>query len=114
MCWSPGSRSFVSTTIGAQTHFIVGLHTSKDPREDLDAILEGEITGTPAAVAFNPEIDFSEEDSFCSGTQPIGTSQWAVAGVQAGNVALICWFPDISDGMPHAYHGMYNVVEVGE
>ncbi len=29
-------------------------------------------------------------------------------------MAMACFFPDIADGVPHAYKGMYTVVEVDE
>jgi hypothetical protein len=99
--------------IGAQPHFIAAGTTEVDlTGADVEAVLEAEMTGTPAAVDFNPDEDF--EETFYSGTQSTGTSQWIVADVQPGNLLLICFFPDISDGLPHAFHGMYNIVEVAE
>lgn len=99
--------------IGAQPHFIVAGTTQVDVTEaDLDAVLEAEMTGTPAAVDFNPAEDF--EEAFYSGTQSNGTSQWIVADLQPGTLIMLCFFPDMADGMPHAYHGMYTIVEVAE
>lgn len=99
--------------IGAQPHFIVGLGTAEEiTQADVGAILEADMTGTPAAVDFNPEEDF--EEAFFSGTQSNGTSVWLSVDLQPGFLVLMCFFPDISDGLPHTAHGMYNVVEVGE
>ncbi len=99
--------------IGAQPHFIAGGTTQVDVTgADIEAILESEMTGTPAAVDFNPDEDF--EEAFYSGTQSTGTSQWIVADIQPGTLIMICFFPDIQDGMPHAFYGMYTIVEVGE
>jgi hypothetical protein len=99
--------------IGAQPHFISAGTTTKDvTEEDLMAVLNSEMTGTPAAVDFNPDTDFQE--AFYSGTQSMGTSQWIVADIQPGNLIMLCFFPDITDGMPHAYHGMIALVEVPE
>jgi len=70
------------------------------------------MTGTPAAVNFDPEADFQE--SFFSGTQSTGTSVWLPVDLAAGNLIMLCYFPDMADGMPHAYHGMYSIVEVDD
>ena len=97
--------------VGAQPHLVTSTTTTVDVTEEgFLALLEGEMTGTPAAVGFNPDEDLVE--SFYSGTQSTGTSQWIVADVQPGTLVLLCFFPDVSDGMPHAYHGMVDLVEV--
>ena len=99
--------------LGAQPHFIASGHTTVDVTEaDIEAVLESEMTGTPAAVDFNPDEDF--EESFYTATQSTGTSIWVPVDLQAGTQVLICFFPDIADGMPHAFNGMYTIIEVGE
>ncbi|HEV2074184.1 MAG TPA: hypothetical protein VGR29_11150 [Thermomicrobiales bacterium] len=99
--------------IGAQPHFIAAGTTQLDVTgADIEAVLEAEMTGTPAAVDFNPDEDL--EEAFYSGTQSMGTSQWIVADIQPGTLIMICFFPDIEDGMPHAFYGMYTIVEVAE
>lgn len=99
--------------IGAQPHFISGLHTAKDiTMDDVGAILESEMTGTPATIDLDPDTDF--EGAFFTGTQSTGTTQWVQVDLSAGNVVVVCFFPDISDGMPHAFHGMYNILRVGK
>lgn len=99
--------------IGAQPHFVTGAIVTKDiTNADVEAILQADMTGTPPAVDINPEMDFN--NVLFSGTQSTGTSQWVVADIPAGNLVVLCFFPDISDDMPHAYHGMYNVIPVGE
>lgn len=98
--------------IGAQPHFVFGTNAPEGITEaDIEAILQGEMTGTPAAVDINPETDF--HDVFGTGTQSRGTSQWVyVPDMPAGPLVMLCFFPDIQDGMPHALHGMYTIVEV--
>lgn len=99
--------------IGAQPHFIAAGTTTVDVTEaDIEAVLEAEMTGTPAAVDFNPDEDF--EEAFYSATQSTGTTQWIVADIQPGTLIMICFFPDIEDGLPHAFHGMYTILEVPE
>jgi hypothetical protein len=44
----------------------------------------------------------------------MGTSVWVPVDIQPGSLAMLCYFPDIADGMPHAFHGMYTIVEVAE
>jgi hypothetical protein len=104
--------------IGAQPHFIVALHGPDDMtlekievalQEEMDAGMSG---SEPVYSDFNPNEDFSEEGSSFTGTQSMNTSIWVEMDLEAGMYFLACFFPDLSDGMPHAYHGMYNVVEV--
>jgi hypothetical protein len=105
--------------IGAQPHFIGWVQVPDGLTEEqlqtvLDEEMQAEMTGTPPVYSdFNPEEDIT--DVTFTGTQSTGTSMWVVVeDVQAGTHVLICFFPDIEDGMPHAYHGMYTVIEVGE
>jgi hypothetical protein len=99
--------------IGAQPHFVVAGRTDVAVTEaDIEAVLQAEMTDTPPAVDFDPDEDF--EDVFYSGTQSLGTSQWIVADLTAGTHILFCFFPDIAEGLPHAYLGMYAIVEVAE
>lgn len=103
--------------IGAQPHFVGWVQVPDGLTEDqlqevLDLEAESMMTGTPAAYSdFDPNEDTT--DVTFTGTQSNGTSQWInVTDVQAGTHVLICFFPDISDGMPHANHGMYAIVEI--
>lgn len=97
--------------VGAQPHFVIAGRSTVDVTEqDILAVLESDMTGTPAAVDFDPDRDF--EDAFFTGTQSTGTSMWIVADLSAGPHILICFFPDLADGMPHAYHGMFTIVDV--
>lgn len=104
---------------GAQPHF---LFSSQGPdgmtEEQIGVALEEEMaagdTGTPPAYSdLNPDEDLSEE-GFYSGTQSMGTAVWLPVNLEAGSHVVVCFFPDMGDGMPHAYHGMYTVVEVSE
>jgi hypothetical protein len=53
--------------IGTQPHFVTSAMTTKDlTEEDLQAMLESEMTGTPAAVDFDPDAGF--EEGFYTGT----------------------------------------------
>jgi hypothetical protein len=106
--------------IGAQPHFVAWVQGPEGlTEEQLEVVLqeetEAEMTGTPVVYSdFNPDEDIEAFIVF-SGTQSTGTSQWIqVSDVQAGTHVLICFFPDLGDGMPHAVHGMYTIVEIGE
>jgi hypothetical protein len=97
--------------VGAQPHFILMASGPDTMTEaDIEAVLNADMTGTPAAVGFNPDTDI--QDVLVTGTQSRGTSTWVPVDLEPGKYVLVCFFPDISDGMPHAYHGMYAVVEV--
>jgi len=108
-----GTQVIKVNNIGAQPHFITaGTTTVELTNEDVEAVLQADMTGTPAAVDFNPDEDF--QDSFFTGTQSTGTSQWVEATIDRGNLLMLCFFPDLADGMPHAIHGMYAIVEIEE
>ncbi len=75
--------------------------------------MEAEMTGTPPVYSdFNPDEDITEVTF--SGTQSTGTSTWITVNIEAGTHVLICFFPDITDGLPHAYYGMYEIVEIAD
>ena len=46
------------------------------------------------------------------GTLSTGATGWTVANLQPGYYIFLCFAPDIESGAPHAYMGMYDVVEV--
>jgi hypothetical protein len=108
-----GTQVVKIENIGAQPHFIVAGYTMAEITEDdVAAVLEAEMTGTPAAVDFNPDEDFV--DSFFTGTQSAGTTMWATITLEPATYVFLCFFPDIGDGLPHANHGMFEIVEVAE
>jgi hypothetical protein len=108
-----GSQVIRVDNMGAQPHFIFAAHAPEGiTGEDVEAILQADMTGTPAAVGFDPDTDF--QPLFGSGAQSTGTSQWVfVQDVPAGPLLMVCFFPDLGDGMPHALHGMYAIIDVG-
>ena len=105
---------------GAQPHFIVAAKGPEDLTEaQIGVIVEEEgaaqMTGTPPVYSdLNPDEDFDLENGFFTGTQSTGTTTWVPVDLEAGSYAMLCFFPDIADGMPHAAKGMYAVVEVRE
>jgi len=108
-----GSQVVKVENSGAQPHFIVWFKGPEGLTEDdVAAVLESDMTGTPAAVDFNPDEDLIPV--FFTATQSTGTSIWTPVDLEPGTYGLVCFFPDIADGMPHAFKGMYTVVEVGE
>ncbi len=113
-----GSQVIRIDNIGAQPHFI-GWFLGPDGMTEeqiqvvLDEEMQAEMTGTPAAYSgLNPEEDLMPV-AFTA-TQSMSTSQWAVVDVPPGTHGLICFFPDIVEGIPHAFLGMYTIVEVSE
>jgi hypothetical protein len=113
-----GSQVIRVDNIGAQPHFIGWIQVPDGLTEEqlqtvLDEEMQAEMTGTPAVYSdFNPDEDAT--DITFTGTQSTGTSTWVVVdGIEAGTYVLICFFPDMADGIPHAYHGMYTIVDIG-
>jgi hypothetical protein len=106
-----GQQVIKIDNVGAQPHFI---YAAKGPdsmtQADIEAVLNADMTGTPAAVGFNPDTDLIPV--FSSGTQSLGTSIWLPVNLDPGTYLFVCFFPDLSDGLPHAYHGMYTVMQV--
>jgi hypothetical protein len=104
--------------IGAQPHFIGWFQLPEGSTEaQIQTVLEeeqeGMMTGTPPAYSgLNPETDLMPVTF--TATQSSNTSIWITVDLQAGTHGLICFFPDILDGLEHAYHGMYAVIEVGD
>ncbi len=110
---TPGQQIVKIENVGAQPHFIVWFKGPDDLTEDdVAAVLEADMTGTPAAVDFNPDEDLIP--LFFTATQSTGTSIWIPVDLQPGTYGLVCFFPDIADGMPHAYKGMYTLLNVSE
>jgi hypothetical protein len=106
-----GSQVIRVDNMGAQPHFVLGFKGPDDLTDaDVEAVLQADMTGTPAAVDFDPETAL--QIVFGTATQSTGTSTWITGDLEPGTYLLICFFPDMADGMPHAYHGMYTIVEV--
>jgi hypothetical protein len=112
---SAGPQIVRVDNVGAQPHFILWelLPPGTTPEQIqgfLDADMAAMMTGTPAPAGdFNPEEVTSVAGT---GTQSMGTSIWITVDVPAGTNGMICFFPDLGDGLPHAFHGMYTVIEV--
>lgn len=114
---SAGPQIVRVDNVGAQPHHIFwDLLPAGTTPEQIQAVLDAEMaaqmSGTPAAVGdFNPD-----EITPVTGTatQSTGTSLWVFVDVPAGTNGLICFFPDLGDGLPHAFHGMFTIVEVME
>jgi hypothetical protein len=113
-----GTQVIRIDNIGAQPHFIGWFQlpdgtTAEQIQVVLDEEMQAEMTGTPAAYSgLNPDEDMMPVTF--TATQSTNTSMWITLDLAAGTHGLVCFFPDMGDGLPHAYHGMYNVIEVGE
>lgn len=100
---------------GAQPHFIFFAQIPDGVTEDqigvsLNEEMAAEMTGEDVVYSdFNPNED-PILDGF-SATQSMGTTLWITLDLEPGTHAMICFFPGL-DGVPHAYNGMYAIVEV--
>jgi hypothetical protein len=96
---------------GAQPHFV---ELTKVPDgttdDDLTALIDADMSGTPIAGGLNPETDLQ----FVAYTpsQSIGTRTWHTIPLEAGTYAAFCWFPTAGTGVPHAVMGMHTVFTV--
>jgi hypothetical protein len=101
--------------VGAQPHFILWEllppgTTPEQVQAFLDAEMGAMMSGTPAAAGeFDPEAVTPVAGT---GTQSMGTSIWITVDVPAGANGMICFFPDLGDGLPHAFHGMFTIIDV--
>jgi hypothetical protein len=106
-----GSQVMRVDNIGAQSHFIeAGRVDVPIANADIEAELGMVELGTPSDTDFSIDENFA--DAFRTGIQSPGTSMWLATDVQPGTHLLWCFFPDVSDYMPHAMHGMYTIIEV--
>lgn len=108
-----GQQIIKVENVGEQPHFVSGDKGPDDlTEEQVGAAFEAQATGTPAAEGFDPETDLTTV--FYTATQTSGTTTWHLIDLDSGTYVLACFFPDVEDGLPHAYHGMYTVVQVEE
>lgn len=113
-----GTQIVKIENVGAQPHFIFVAKGPDDmTAEQIQVVLDEEqavgMSGTPPAYSgLNPEEDLMPV-AF-SPTQSMGTAVWMPMTLEPGTYGMVCFFPDLGDGLPHAYHGMYAVVEVAE
>jgi len=110
---TPGSHVFAVRTVGAQPHEMFMLRAPGPVTEEQIAqVLEMEMQGgTPA-----PDADVPNPDEFIpvASMTPLsmGKTGWIPVTLEAGTYIILCFVPDIESGMPHAYHGMYEVITV--
>jgi hypothetical protein len=110
---TPGSHVFAVTTVGAQPHEMFMLRAPGEVTEEQIAqVLEMEMQGgTPA-----PDADLPNPDEFIPAASmtplSMGKTGWIPVTLEAGTYIMLCFVPDIESGMPHAYHGMYQVITV--
>lgn len=108
-----GQQIIKVENVGEQPHFISGdLGPDGLTTEQVGAVYEGEAMGTPAPEGFEPATDLTTV--FYTATQSGGTTTWHLVDLEPGTYVLACFFPDAEDGLPHAAHGMYTVIEVAE
>ncbi|MCA9833197.1 MAG: hypothetical protein KC435_04580 [Thermomicrobiales bacterium] len=97
--------------VGAQLHFV---DISKVPdgttTDQIDDMMEREMTGTPPAEGGLTEADFVELAYFPEISAGVG--QFQPITLEAGTYFLACWAPDPETQMPHAMMGMWTLVTV--
>lgn len=113
-----GSQVVKVENVGAQPHFILAFRGPDGMTEEqIEVVLEeemaAEMSGTPAAYSdLNPEEDLVPVGY--TATQSTGTTMWVTLTLEPGTYGLVCFFPDLESGTPHAYLGMWTVVDIAE
>jgi len=112
---TPGSQVLAVTNVGAQPHEMF-MASAPGPvtEEQIAQILDLEMQGaTPA-----PESGVPNPETFLPAASmtplSMGKTGWVPVTLEAGTYILVCFVPDIESGLPHAYHGMYQVFTVGD
>lgn len=106
-----GSQIVRIENTGAQMHHVsAGRIIDGIDRDDVLAVLQADMTGTPAVVDFNPEEDF--QTVFFSGNQSGGSTMWLAVDLQTGPHVMLCFVMDPETGLPHALLGMVEVIDV--
>jgi hypothetical protein len=103
----------LSAPIKAGRHTIRVENAGTQPHEVAFIRLKPGKTGADfAAWGLKPEGPApGEAYGGISGIMP-GTHAFANLDLPAGDYALICFFPDMTDGKPHFEHGMMKVIQV--
>jgi hypothetical protein len=108
-----GPQTLKVTNVGAQPHFLILLKSPVEiTKEQLEQIVQADMTGaTPAPDSGLPNPEEFTQAAYVA-TLSTGSSAWAPVNLEPGYYVLLCFFPDIQSGAPHAALGMYDVVEV--
>ena len=83
-----------------------------------DALLKAQVDALFGMFMGTPDADtggLTEDDFellYFAPTQSIGTATWHEVELEAGTHLVSCFFPTAGTGVPHAFMGMYDVVEV--
>ena len=98
-----------------QPHFV---EASQYPEEiTLDQVMATFMFDPSSGATPGPEMLDFERVTYAgwAGTQSIGTTQWVVMDFAPGQTLLACFIPDpLAGGVPHAFEGMLQLVEVSE
>jgi hypothetical protein len=108
-----GPQTLKVTNVGAQPHFLVLLKSPVEvTKEQVGQIVELDMTGgTPAPDSGLPNPEEFTDAGYVA-TLSTGSTAWIPVNLEPGYYILLCFFPDIASGAPHAALGMYDVIEV--
>jgi hypothetical protein len=111
---APGPQVIAVTNVGAQPHHLFMARTPEQVTEEqIGQILELEMQGaTPAPDEGLPNPDEFLPVAYVS-TLSSGVTAWIPVNLEQGTYVMVCFVPDIETGMPHAFEGMYQIINVG-
>jgi hypothetical protein len=106
-----GSQVIKVKNAGAEIHhLVVARSTVPITSADMEAVLQADTTGTPAAVSFNPDEDLIY--TFVVNEMSPVSTLWHVADLAPGPHVFACYVFTRIEELPHAIHGMYLITEV--
>lgn len=105
-----GSQVVEVINAGAQPHFAVLVGVPDGTTiEDFEALMGAFATGDFEGVKLSPDDLIG---NFETSMQSPGTTMWIEVDVSEGTYLLLCFFPDIETGAPHAMLGMVEIIVV--
>jgi hypothetical protein len=111
---APGPQVIAVTNVGAQPHHMFMARTPGAGHRGADRADPG---ARDAGRHAGPGPGLPNPDEFLPvayvSTLSNGVTAWIPVNLEQGTYVMVCFVPDIETGMPHAFEGMYQVVEVG-
>ena len=102
--FTPGTNTITFKNTGAQTHDLQMIQIGDHTIDDVAAVAQGLEQGQPPPEWF----------VFSGGVGEVapGESGSITGSFAAGNYALVCFVPDIADGVPHFAKGMAALITI--
>ncbi len=97
-----------------QPHFVIAFQYPEPVT--VDQVMAAFMFDPTSGATPGPDMIDFEQMAFAgyASAQSAGTTQWVTMDLAAGQAILVCFIPDPeADGVPHAFEGMIQLVDVG-